>query len=155
MHWTRDPRSSRFWTILVVLLVVVLAAPGMASAKPGKTSQVGDEFHDVAPPRKIECVWSGGDHTYWCSGDNYRDRLSTPDGGGLLRAGGNPPEWNAANPRRFDCTGTGAAAKPSDFQCSYRHNGHRHEFRMHEMLIMTDPYPGTDQSITYVWPPHK
>ncbi len=162
MRETSVARGSRFATILSVLLVLVLAGPGVASGKPGKTSQVDDAFHGNAPPRSIECVWSSGDHTYWCSGHNYRERLSTPNGGGLLQAGGNPPPWDWANPGRFECTGPQMApsnVKPSDFRCSYGHRHdrgwHRHDFGMHEMLIISDPYPPTDQSITFVRPPHK
>jgi hypothetical protein len=170
MRETSVARGFRFATILSVLLVLILAAPGVASGKPGKTSQVADEFNGQAPPREIECVWNGGDHTYWCSGDNYRVRLSTLDGdGGLLVRGGNPPGWDWANPEDFSCTGPQRApvdVRPSDFRCSYGHRHdqgrrgwHRHHFRMHEMMVMTDPDPDpnapAEEPIDFVWPPHK
>jgi hypothetical protein len=159
---TRERWRSRLSAIVVSVLVLILTVPGTASAdylmRPRKTSQVGNQFHGTAPPPKISCQWIPPDHTYMCTGTNYRQALSTPDGGGLLQADLNPPSWDAANPQRFDCTGPDRApnnVKPSDFPCSYKHRGHRHEFRMHQMLIMTDPYPPVADSITYVWPPHR
>lgn len=167
-------------TLLTVLLVVAFAMPASASGqhpgRGGKASLVANAFgpnvdpRPSPPPRHITCRWvddvpqHGYVHTYVCTGGGgYRQPLSTPafdDNQDYLDRGGNPPEYDVANPDRFTCdrrAGAGPEILPSDYTCTYRHrhdgNRHTHTFRMDEMVTMADPFDSPQ--LEYVWPPHK
>jgi hypothetical protein len=167
--------NRRRYVVVLALLMSMLVA-NLAVGQPAwanhlrrgaKTSQVGDVFHGPVPPGHIDCLWvhkSGGSqpHSYRCSGKNgYKQFLSTPDGqGGLLQADRNPPSYRVANPNRFQCDGAGGATTPSGWKCSYNRNGKKHEFRLDEMVIMTDPDPNDPKyqgrpQVIYAWPPEK
>lgn len=164
----------RHLAVLAVFLstaLLCLAAAPPASAnhlrRGAKTSLVGNVFHGPVPPRHIVCTWvheSGGAHptAYRCTGTGgYRRFLSTPDGeGGLLQADKDPPAYRVANPDRFRCDAPAGATTPDLFACSYQRNGKARQFRLSEMVIMTDPDPNDPrfqgvQPVIYAWPPYR